>query len=91
VVRNLPHYIEDDDMGIPDLHLTITGGQLSDLFFNYDHPRFDKLQEGEADDDDKVWSALEGDVEEFLQTMGVDEHAIVDLVPDFIRDFLSRV
>jgi hypothetical protein len=78
-------------MGLPDLHLTITGGQLSDLFFNYEHPSRDSaVNGGHGFNDDAVLTALNKDAEDFLRTMGLDDHAIVDLSWQLARDCMER-
>ena len=70
---------------------------LSDLFFNYAHPNYDKLRAaGYPAQDSAVIAALQRDAEDFISTLGV---ALNDLgfapplpsAEQFADDFLARL
>jgi len=75
-------------MGLRGIVIDISGGQLSDLFFNFDHPRRDALyrpKDAEFTHED-LMAAITEDAREFAAILGIENEAFVaDLANDFYR------
>lgn len=78
--------IEPKVQRIPDMMMTLKGGQLSDLFFNHDVSGYQNAVEAGLNDED-VQQALHEDAVAFCSILGIgDEYAEA-----FVHDFLDRV
>lgn len=71
-------------MSLQTTTLVLSGAQLSDLFFNYDHPKRDKLYESDADfTEAELNEALLDDAKEFCSVVGLGLQCAQALVDDF--------
>lgn len=87
-------------MALPTITTTLTPGQLSDLFFNYDHPERDKLyaerkpEKGELPvlDYDVEWRSVRNDAKEFVALIVPDWSVDLrgDLIEQLATDFMDR-
>lgn len=72
-------------------HITlyITDDQFSDLFFNYDHPEYDKIDSTIDDKNkeysDKLYAAIVKDAKSFLKTVNLHEVYAEYLANDFFK------
>ena len=76
------------------MQMILSQGQISDLFFNYDHPEYSKLYapKGKADDGptyDEVLEAITKDADEFATCYPADWHK-EDMVAWLVKDFMRR-
>jgi hypothetical protein len=84
---------------LPDLLLALTAGQLSDLFFNHEHPCREKLYAGighkpRADDFiEQEYAAVREDAKAFCLCIGIDNgHPYYSELPDLLAaDFMERL
>lgn len=79
-------------MSLRPLALTLSPANLSDLFFNYEHPAWDELYEegGQTPSSEAIEAAILEDAREFVSVLG----AVVepdDLAKALAKDFLKRV
>lgn len=77
-------------MSLPDL--LISGPRLSDVFFNYEHPEYDKLFAGdhrEAIGGDAIEKAIRLDASEFCLTVGEKDNQ--ELAGALTADFMRRL
>ena len=82
-------------MALEDISLMLSAGQLSDLFFNYDHPARNKLYENRTPnrpiDSDELYTAILDDAKEFVATLGIVGNEATQLALDLANAFESRV
>lgn len=76
-------------MGLPAINLALASYQLSDLFFNFEHPEYEKvysIADGKrAVDPAEIEIAILADAKEFCSIVGID------LADALAADFLARV
>jgi hypothetical protein len=73
------------------ISLDLEGGQLSDLFFNYEHPARDRLYTAgkqQEIDPGELHAAIVDDAKEFLTVLGIDS---ADFAAELAADFERRV
>lgn len=84
-------------MTLKGISLNLSGVQLSDLFFNHDHPARDKLCKQDYWSDEDMVKALKEDAIEFLKTLDCygsndnNYHNYNELAVDLVVDFINRV
>lgn len=78
--------IEPKVQRIPSMMMTLTGTQLSDLFFNHDVSGYHNAVEAGLNDED-VQQALHEDAVTFCGILGCDD----SYAEAFVHDFLDRV
>lgn len=75
-------------MALRGIVIELNGGQLSDLFFNFDHPQRDALYRPKDADftHEELMSAITEDAKEFAAVLGIENEAFVtELADDFQR------
>lgn len=73
-------------MSLPSI--IVSGDQLSDLFFNYDHPEYDKLFGNDGDPtQEQIEGAIRADAKEFASCYmrDFDENVADALAADFLK------
>ena len=75
-------------MALRAMILDLSAGQLSDLFFNYEHPEYTKLWSGDDFEQDDEKEALLKDAKDFVHChIGQDKY---NLANELVEDFFSR-
>ena len=80
-------------MGLRSIVLHLNSAQLSDLFFNYEHPERDKLykitKENESIAEEDLQQALLNDAKNFCDVIGKGDDEV--LIAELVKDFQHRV
>lgn len=80
-------------MHLQGISLHLSGAQLSDLYFNFEHPArsavFARATNGGDDlDESELKQANLADAKEFAQILGIDDSEFVETL---VKDFESRI
>lgn len=73
--------------------IDLSGTQLSDLFFNFEHPARDRLYTGKTDELDPVAlrAAIVSDAMEFLAVLNIPQDDREQFAEELADDFQHRV
>lgn len=76
-------------MSLKSMTLSLSAAQMSDLYFNFEHPSREKfyLQDAEFSDEE-LDAADRADAEEFAQVLGIYDPAFVAAL---VLDFRQRI
>lgn len=84
-------------MGLRGITVSLDGGRLSDLYFNFEHPQRDKLyaatdgKKGGDISDEELAAANLADAREFAGILGIPESHREEFVAELVEDFCKRI